>query len=346
MKKLISFSLALILILGLIGCAAETPETSAPDATASQAASNAETPASEEGAEEAIDYPDGDLRILVPFKTGGALDVQVRTTAQFLEEELGTTVIVENVEGAGGQLGTAQYLEEEANTTTILLTDAWLLAVTPELMDVPYTMEDYMPIIDHNTTNFCLYAAPGQSGIESYEDLEAYAADNKVIFGSGAVGTSLYIVQKTMFDLMGAESETVTQNNTAEGIANLIAGTVDVSMSSFKDAADYVENGDIVPLVWFGDEAYSDDFYESVPALTEVGSEMIYKGFYYYSIRKGTDQAIIDHLYNAFNNVYNNPDFQAERDTLGYAPSGIDAEEINTFVTAFGEQAKTTFSLD
>ncbi len=66
----------------------------------------------------------------MPFKTGGALDVQARTTAEYLSKVLGVSVVVENEVGAGGQLGTTDYLKESPNTNTILLTDAWLLTVT------------------------------------------------------------------------------------------------------------------------------------------------------------------------------------------------------------------------
>ncbi len=144
---------------------------------------------------------------------------------------------------------------------------------------VDYSADDYMPIIDHNVTNFCLFANSKKSGISSYEDLQAYGKDQKVLFGSGGVGTSLYIIQKTMFDQMGASSDTISQNSTAEGIANLMAGTVDVSMSSFTDAADYVKNGDIVPILWFGDKAYSDDTYSAVPAATEKRPRYHLQGF-------------------------------------------------------------------
>ncbi len=67
-------------------------------------------------------YSGDELRIIVPFQTGGALDVQARLIAKYLGEELDTNVIVENIKGAGGTLGMTQYLKEEANSNVILLT--------------------------------------------------------------------------------------------------------------------------------------------------------------------------------------------------------------------------------
>ena len=128
--------------------------------------------------------------------------------------------------------------------------------------------------------------------------MKVYGQENRVLFGSGGAGTSLYIVQKSLLDALDISSDTITQNGTAEGLANLMAGTVDVAMSSFKDAADYVKSGEIVPILWFGDGTYSDgDTYQDVPSAQDNGIEINYSGFYYYSIRSGSDQAFVDELY-------------------------------------------------
>lgn len=333
MKKLLATLLAGSMMLGLAACSNSTPVDTAPSGTGS-------------GGE--LAYPDGELRIQVPFQTGGALDVQVRTTAQYLSKELGVNVIIENTPGAGGQLGTTEYLDESANTSTILLTDAWLMTVTPLISQVEYTLEDYIPIIDHNVTNFCLYASPDNTGIDSFEALKEYGADNRILFGSGGAGTSLYIVQKSMLDAMGLQSDTITQNGTAEGLVNLMAGTVDVAMSSFKDAADYVKSGEIVPIAWFGEGTYSDDdtYADGVPSVQDMGVDINYQGFYYYSIRKGTDQAIVDKLHDAFAAVYANPDFIAECEAIGFTPTGMSSDEISTYLDEFSTMASTTFTLE
>jgi tripartite-type tricarboxylate transporter receptor subunit TctC len=53
----------------------------------------------------------------------------------------------------------------------------------------------------------------------------------------------------------------------------------------------------------------------------------------------------VDLLYQAFEKVYSDPDFQADCATVGYAPSGMNADEISSYLTTFGDMAKNTFSL-
>ena len=65
---------------------------------------------------------------------------------------------------------------------------------------------------------------------------------------------------------------------------------------------------------------------------------MDYYGFYYFAIRSGTDQEIVDKLYTAINNVYQNADFQKDAQELGILFQGKNGAEINTFIE---EESKT-----
>lgn len=349
MKKLFALLIACSMLLGIVACTAAPESTEAPAAAEAAAAEPAAeaTEASSES-EIAANYPDGDLTILVPFKSGGFLDVQARTTAQFLAEELGVNVIVQNVDGAGGVLGTTQYLQEKANTTTILLAGGWVLTVTPLLEDVEYSMDDFVPIIDHNQVDFCLFANPEKSGISSYEDLVSYGSGNRVLFGSGGPGSSLYIIQKTLLNKMGIESDTITQNGSAGNITDLLAGTVDLAMSDFANQADNVKSGKLVPILWFGESTYTDDdaYASGVPCAKDLGFDITYDNMYFYAIRKGTDQAIVDKLYDAFAAVYANPEFITARENANYKPSGKTGAEISEYLDYFMNMAKTNFDLE
>jgi len=328
-KRIISAILTAVMTLALLtGCQSGTP--------AAQPESDT-TPAK---AEE-IAYPDGDLRIIVPFATGGALDVQVRTVVKYLSKELGVNVVVENKTGAGGMVAISDYLTEEANTSTIVLMDAFLLTGTPYVSSVQYTADDYMPIIDLKSIPYVLYTSPAQSGIQSFDDLKSAGS---VKFGSDGPGTFLYTGTAALLDRLGIEGTTITHDGAPAGIANMISGVTDVMLATTIGGAvcDYVESGDLIPLVYLADEDYPADdvFTDGIPCAKTLGIDMTYYGFYYFAIRQGTDQAIIDKLYDAFSAVYANPDFQAEAEELGILYSGMKADEIQTMLSEMTETNK------
>jgi len=95
----------------------------------------------------AADYPEKNVRLLVPFGQGGPTDVIARVFAQKLSESLGHQFYVENVPGAGGNIGTAQAARAPADGYTILVVSTGFM-VNPSLYaKVPYDpLKDFTPL--------------------------------------------------------------------------------------------------------------------------------------------------------------------------------------------------------
>src|SRR5262245_10390130 len=70
---------------------------------------------------QAKDYPTKPVKIVVPFPAGGAVDVIARVVAQGLSDRLGGRFYVENIPGAGGDIGTAAVAASPADGHTMLV---------------------------------------------------------------------------------------------------------------------------------------------------------------------------------------------------------------------------------
>ena len=66
-------------------------------------------------------YPNKPVKIIIPFPAGGVTDIAGRLIAQRLSEKLGQQFYIENVAGAGGNLGMAQVARAAGDGYTILL---------------------------------------------------------------------------------------------------------------------------------------------------------------------------------------------------------------------------------
>src|SRR3712207_2353295 len=73
------------------------------------------------GPARAQDYPSKELRILVGFPAGGALDIAARIVAPSLSERLGQAFVVENQPGESGNLATRQVVKSPPDGYTLLL---------------------------------------------------------------------------------------------------------------------------------------------------------------------------------------------------------------------------------
>lgn len=92
-------------------------------------------------------YPSKPVKILIPFAAGGVTDIAGRLIAQRLSEKLGQQFFIENVPGAGGNLGMSQVAKAPGDGYTILLASSSVV-VNPSLYArVPYDIDkDFIPV--------------------------------------------------------------------------------------------------------------------------------------------------------------------------------------------------------
>ncbi len=105
------------------------------------------------GAAQAQDYPSRPIRFIVPFAAGGGTDTLSRIFGQVLSEQLKGTVVVENVGGAGGSIGTGQGAKAAADGYTILSATP-SITINPHIQkNVPYNvLRDFAPVVQITTS--------------------------------------------------------------------------------------------------------------------------------------------------------------------------------------------------
>src|SRR3954451_17247607 len=92
-------------------------------------------------------YPTRPVRVIVPFAPGGVTDVMGRLLAQKLSDALGKQFYIDNIGGAGGNIGTGMAVREPADGYTLVITSSSYV-VNPALhAKVPYDpTKDLIPV--------------------------------------------------------------------------------------------------------------------------------------------------------------------------------------------------------
>src|SRR5689334_13702242 len=83
-------------------------------------------------------YPSRPITLIAPFPAGGPLDVIARIIADPMRETLGQPVVIENLAGAGGNLGVGKLAKAEPDGTTIGIGQWSTHVVNPVTYDVAY----------------------------------------------------------------------------------------------------------------------------------------------------------------------------------------------------------------
>ena len=96
---------------------------------------------------QAQDFPNRNIRLIVPFPPGGPNDIIARVVGKRMEEILKQTIVVDNRSGQGGVLGTDLVAKAAPDGYTVGIASAGALAISPSMEKVAYdTLKDLQPV--------------------------------------------------------------------------------------------------------------------------------------------------------------------------------------------------------
>lgn len=331
-KKFLTTFLALILVFAMVGCG-------------SNSNTNTENQNETNGEETTIEFPTKNLTISVPYAAGGAADVISRKVASFGEESFGQPVVVENLTGAGGTICATDYLKEAANTHKFMLASRSIFVTIPLVQDVQYSYEEFEPVIGIENVEFILFINPETTGANTLEELIEFGKENTINYGTAGSGTDLDLIQSGLFAMADVNAEAVVYGGAKEALNNVASGVIDVTAAPPAAAMGLMGEGSIIPVATVADDAFEGFDGYVVPSLIEQGYDIDYEGLNFFVIRKGTDPAVIDFLYQTIADIYATDDYQEFANNLGIDQAPLSPEEIDDYIAAQQATAQRLYDL-
>src|SRR6266480_4646533 len=195
-------------------------------------------------------YPARAVRVIVPYAPAGPTDVFARLMAQKLSEQLGAQFYVENIAGAGGNIGIGRAAQTTADGYTILVTGANIV-VNPALYPhVPFDpAKDFAPITLAVTAPAVLTVNPALP-VQTVKDLVALikAHPGKYSFASPGTGTPPHLVGELFRLSIGLDLIHVPFNGGGPAIGSAVAGHTPISFGSMAPAVPLVKDGKLRAL--------------------------------------------------------------------------------------------------
>lgn len=237
-------------------------------------------------------YPSRPVRIVVTFAVGGTNDLLARLLAPELQKDFGQTMIIENIAGAGGVIGTAAAAKAPPDGHTILMTTNVYTINAALRQQLPYDpLRSFTPVTLLTSALNVLVVKPDSpiNNIADYLKL-AKAKPGELTYSTSGIGTSTHMVGEQLSMLTGTRYNHIPYAAANQAIQAVIAGTVVSSWSTVFSGLAFFKAGTLKPLA-IADEKRS-VLAPGIPTFAEAGISGMRSETWHGSLRANlSDQA-------------------------------------------------------
>jgi tripartite-type tricarboxylate transporter receptor subunit TctC len=281
----------------------------------------------------AANYPDHPVKIIVPFPAGGITDVVTRMIAQKLSERLGQQFFIDDVGGAGGNIGMGDVARAPGDGYTILFASSSIV-VNPSLYKhVPFDVDkDFIPVTKAGATPNA-WLVNNDFPAKTMQDLIALMKANpgKYSVASPGTGTTPSLSIEMLKQDLGVDFVTVPFTGGAPMNQSMLGGFTPIGCSAFGNTAPLILQGKVRALAIASKVRL--EALPSVPTLEEVGikgeeAETMTGVF----VPAGTPTAIVELLQKQIGEIVRIPDVKDRLLSFGIVPDGDSPADFAAYV--------------
>ncbi len=283
----------------------------------------------------AADFPGTKpIRIVVPFPPGGGTDVVGRMVGQALAQELKATVIVENLPGATGTLGSGRVARAEPDGHTLVLGISATHGIAPALLkDVPYKPDrDFTALarIGQGGNQFVVHPSLPVKNIAELVEL-ARKPGSDLSYGSWGIGSGGHLAMEAVNQQFNTRIQHVPYKGVAPLLQDLVGGNIKLAVVDLASGPPQVRAGKLRAIAVSGSRRAAP--VPDVPTLVEQGVPFDTMSWYAVFGPARMPAPIVDQLALALANALKQPEIADKVRALGMDPEPVGRE-------AFAQQVK------
>lgn len=260
------------------------------------------------GAAWAQGYPNRQITQIVVFAAGGPSDTLGRLIADHVGRQFGQQIVIENVKGAGGTIGTERAAKAPPDGYTILTHHNGLTtapALYANLRFDPRTAFEPMGLI--NTGPMVLVGRKTHE-TNTLKELVAWLKEkgDKATMGFAGVGSNSWVCATVLQQQIGVKLAMVPYTGTGPAMQDLVAGQIDVLCDQATTATNQILGGNIKAYAVTSDKRLAG--LKDVPSNVEAGlpglKHVVFNAAY---VPKGTPKSVIDKWNEAIGKFVSDP---------------------------------------
>jgi len=197
------------------------------------------------GAAFAQNFPTRSVTIVVPFSAGGPNDTIARIMAERMTKCLGQTVVVEDVTGAGGNIGVSRVVRAAPDGYMVSIGHIGPHVINGAMYQLPYDLlKDLVPVGMFVTNPQVIVSKNGLPS-KDLKSLIEYARAKPIAIATGGAGTPSHISGVYFQTLTGGAAQIVHYRGGAPASADVMAGHVDLFFDQAANALPQIRSGKV-----------------------------------------------------------------------------------------------------
>jgi tripartite-type tricarboxylate transporter receptor subunit TctC len=281
----------------------------------------------------AAGYPDHSVKVIVPFPAGGVTDIATRMIAHKLSDRLGQQFFIENIGGAGGNIGMADAARARGDGYTILFASSSIV-VNPSLYKkIPFNVEkDFIPVTKAGASpNSWLVKSdfPARTMNELIDLMKANPGQYSV--ASAGTGTTGSLSIEMLKQGLGVSFVTVPFAGGGPMNQSILGGFTPIACAAIGPSVPLIKEGKIRALAITTKEHL--ETLPNVPTLDELGiknqeTETMTGVF----VPAGTPKQIVELLQREISSIVHMPDVKARLLDFGIVPGGGSSADFAAYI--------------
>jgi tripartite-type tricarboxylate transporter receptor subunit TctC len=281
-------------------------------------------------------FPGKQIRFVVPYPPGGPLDTVARLLGQKVSASIKHPVVIDNVPGAGGNIGAGVVARAAPDGYTLLMGAVATHAINPTLYaTIPYDAEkDFIAVTQIASTPNVLVVNNDVEAKSVAEFIKlAKSKPGKLNFGSGSTGSAGHLAGELFKTTAGVDMAHIPYKGAAAAMQDLIGGRVDLMFDNLASSLTQVKGGRVRALAVT--TARRTPLAPELPTIAESGlpgfDVSTWFGLF---VPAGTPRPVVDRLHAEFTKALAAPDVREKMLNLGAEPVGSTPEQFAAYVKA------------
>jgi tripartite-type tricarboxylate transporter receptor subunit TctC len=281
-------------------------------------------------------FPAKPVRFIVPAPPGSAPDFLARTVGQKMNELWNQPVLIDNVVGAAGNIGTERVAKSPPDGYTLLFNTIGPIAVNISMYSkLPFDpVKDFAPItvVAYTPNILCIHPSVPARNVRELVSL-AKRNPGKMHYGSPGSGTSPHLSGELFNVLSGIKIVHVPYKSSAQMTVDTIGGQVDMIFHNAPVVQPHVQGGKLRGLAVTS--ATRLPSVPELPTMAEAGvKDFEVTSWFGILAPAGTPQSVIDRLYADTAKIIRMPDVNERFMTQAALPGGNRPEEFAAFIAS------------